>query len=468
MTIEQLLGALRRRKLLFLATFILCMGAAVAVTTALPKTYRAKAVLAVAEAEAVDALDSATIEQLTRTYATLAANPNVVEAVRDQLGRQLSRSKLLEKMSFTPVERTQLLEIAADDTDPATAQVIARVYAETFERRANAQAGSGRTLGRVAISEPPARPTSPIKPNPPLYLGFGALLAFGLALGAVVLRETLDKRIVVDEEKDTVLDLPVLGRIPIGSPARARRRERDLIFDDAFRLLKTNIDFAGEGANSVVLVTSPGPIEGKTSVAANLALASVAEGQRLALIEGDLRRPALEASTGWHDFDRPPDGLTNYLVGGLELAEVITSHPQIPGLDVIWSGPVVKEPSALLNTGRLAQLLTMLRGQYDRVILDSPPVSIGADTLVLAGQADGVVYVIDTRRTKRPAAQTGLNQLRKSHVDILGVVLNRIATPFYEGYYYSREALDLPASAPSVAAAPEHSRDVSERLERER
>lgn len=440
MTLFELLSALGRHRALFLTVLVLSIGATVAVTLALPKTYRAKAVLSVAPPG--DALvDPSSVEQLTRTYTTLAGNLNVVDAVRRRLTGDMSRADVLDSMSFAPVERTQLFEIAADSRSPDRARLLANVYARTFAERVSPDAGLQPRRASVAVAEPAALPTSPVRPNPPLYIGFGAVLSLLLAVGAVALRARTDQRIDVDETEDTVLGHPVIGRIPERHP----RGRNELEFTDAFRVLKTNMDFATKAPLRVVAVTSPGPVEGKTSIALNLAETLAAGGESTILIEGDMRRPGLDRVMGAAPRERSHKGLADLLHGAADVDEVVTRD--FGGLDIIWAGAVSSTSSIRFSFDGFGQLVAELADRYDRVVIDTPPVFAGADASVIGASTDAVIYILDLERTKLPAARSGLNQLRKANIPVAGVVLNRATTPTLGDYYSGRRAFGPPPRA---------------------
>jgi receptor protein-tyrosine kinase len=437
---SEITGAVWRRRTLFALTFAACVAAVVAVTFALPKTYRATTTLYVGVSKDVDralAFDTSIGEQLARTYTTLAANANLADEVARTLPYGLSRSELLARMSFAPVERTQLLEITAEGASPDQAQQIANAYADAFVQRVRSQFARGQTQTEIAVNEPAALPTAPARPNPPLYIGLGVLLSLLLALAAVLLRDRLDTRIRVTEETVEVLGKPLLARIPVMRSSSGQAQ--DIRTSDAFRLLKTNIDFAAKGPAQVVVVTSPSPVEGKSTVSAQLALAALGDGESVVLIEADLRRPGL-ANTVAGDVRRTSHvGLTSYLAGGARNpALVVTSHSRLPGLDVIWSGPLPPNPGSLLRSRSLGRLLENLRASYDRVIIDTSPLSVGADALHVTPRGDGTIYVIDAGRTKRPTAQAALAQLETARANVLGVVLNRapLQRQDRDGYYY--------------------------------
>lgn len=433
MSLEQIASLVWRRRLVFAVTFITCVVAVVIVTFQLPKTYQATATLFVGGKEVEGTVsDTGLAERLSRTYTTLAGNANVADEVRSKLPLHLSRTALLDRMSFAPVERTQLLQISAEGDSPQEAKLIANTYAAVFAARVAKQFEQGRSEAKVILSEPAALPTNSFKPNPPLYIGLGTLLALLLALAVTALQDRLDRRIRIAEDEDSVLGQPILGRIPTLTVLPSG----DVFdVDDAFRLLKTNVDFRDQNTIRVLAITSPAPLEGKTTVSANLAMASATDGERVVLIEGDLRRPKLAATGLMGDFGGQGLGLSGYLVGAGTERDIVIPHPNFPRLSVVWAGPTPPNPASLLRSRKLEDLIETLSGEYDRIIIDTPPISVGADASVIASRAEGLLYVIDAKKTSKPSAQAGLNQLRRIHARLLGIVVNRIATPVFEGYY---------------------------------
>lgn len=445
MSFEQIASALWRNRLLFLLALLLCLAGVVAVTFSLPKTYKSTATIYVGASGDVDealALDPNLGEQLTRTYTALASNPNVADEVLTRLETTLSRSELLQRMSFAPVEQTQLLEVSAEAPSGEQARDLANTYATVFSDRIDAQFAQDRTQSRISVSEPAVVPDRPAKPNPPLYIGLGGLLALALALAIVLVRERLDDRIQVAEDEDAVLDQPVVGRIP----EMSSKGEIRLEVNDAFRVLKTNVDFFDDHPAQVLLVTSPSSGEGKSTVCSWLALTSISDGERVVLIEGDLRRPNLADALPVRELEHSRVGLTNYLIGAADEHQIVTPQPELPGLNVIWAGPLPPNPSSLLRSQRLSTLIDSLRVKYDRIIIDSPPVSVGADSSVTVPHVDGTLFVIDGRNTRRSTAQAGLNQLEKAKGRLVGVVLNRVSPMGREGYEYYGNA-DTPDTA---------------------
>src|SRR5215204_3797251 len=204
MSFAEITSALWRRRHLFAVTLIACLSVVVVITAAVPKVYRASATIYVGK----DAprLDTDEGEQLSRTYTTLAGNPNVAQQALEALDIGLTRQELLDKMSFTPVERTQLLEIGAEDRSPAEAKLIANTYADVFASAVETQVAAGNAPARVSVNQPAVEPTDPIRPNLPLYLGFGTLLSLLVAAAVALVRDRLDRRLRIGPRDDTVQD----------------------------------------------------------------------------------------------------------------------------------------------------------------------------------------------------------------------------------------------------------------------
>jgi capsular exopolysaccharide synthesis family protein len=202
------------------------------------------------------------------------------------------------------------------------------------------------------------------------------------------------------------------------------------------------------------MVTSPGPVEGKTSIATQLAVTDALDGEKVVLVEADLRRPGIATSFASQGVERSETGLTHHLVRSVSEDQIIATHPRYPSLDIIWSGPIPPNPTGLLRSDAFARLIQSLRSRYDRIIVDTPPVSVGADASVTAAQVDATLYVVDARGTSKSRAQSGLNQLKKVRANVLGIVLNNAAmeTP---STYYSAHATAAPSTVtPTPTPAP--------------
>jgi succinoglycan biosynthesis transport protein ExoP len=449
MSIAEITAALWRRRALFLITFVACMVVVAIITAIVPRTYRATATLYVGTN--TTKLDSSQGEQLTRTFASLAGNPNVAQAVLPQLALPLTRSGLLDKMSFTPVERTQLLEISAEDSSATKAQLIVNTYSRVFAATVAQQVAAGSAPANVALTQPAVAPTSPVRPKPPVYLGIGLVLSLLLAIAVTVVRDRLDRRLRIRPRDETVQGQTILARIPtLRGPSQtdgrgAKADAARIVRSDAFRVLRTNLDRTPGGPARTVMITSPGAAEGKTTIAAQLALTVATDRERVAIVECDLRRRSLNGTGLGADVDRTAKGLAEYLDDSASLRQICKQAPSVKDLTVVWSGHNVPEPGPLLRSDRLPELIEHLSRDNDWVIIDTPPLAVGDDALVVSDWADGTVVVVDSENTTEGSLEFGLNQLRRVRARVLGVVVNHAPPAELDAYRYLTEQQPAPA-----------------------
>jgi capsular exopolysaccharide synthesis family protein len=305
----------------------------------------------------------------------------------------------------------------------------------------------------VDQAELPARPISPRRGLNLLLALFGGTL-IGCCLAFFL--EYLDNRIKSPDEVKQHLGLPALGLIP-GIPAKVLQATGSPLmnrgvppnFAEAMRTLRTNVLFSSavDGGKSLV-VTSTGPGEGKTLVASNIAIAFAQAGQRVLIIDADMRRPRI------HDVLTVPQepGLSNLLVSSGKASEVIKAS-SVPRLWVLPSGRTPPNPPELLGSQRFRDLIDSLRDHFDWVIVDTPPVMAVSDAALIAHFTTGVVYVVGAEMTSRYAAQAGLEQLESARAHVIGAVLNRVDLDrhaYYYSHYYRREYGHYYVNAPAV------------------
>jgi capsular exopolysaccharide synthesis family protein len=189
---------------------------------------------------------------------------------------------------------------------------------------------------------------------------------------------------------------------------------------EAFRVLRTNLQFsAPQDRQRSLLVTSPRPDDGKTTVACNLAAALAMAGRRVLLVDANLRRPALHRV-----FEKvPAQGLSNCLVGGATLEQVLC-RTSLANLDVVGSGPTPPNPAELLNSELARRFIEQALTRYDQVILDTPPVLLASDAAALATMADGAVLVCRAKDNSRGQAQRAVSLLDHVGANLFGGVLN--------------------------------------------
>lgn len=300
-------------------------------------------------------------------------------------------------------------------------------------------------------------------------------LVVGLFLGVVgaFFLEYLDQTIKSSADVERALDVPVLGLIPFEPKGRGaqsgngRRRQAiplvslhspDDPTSEAYRALRTNVTFvnAEQRALQLLVVTSPGPGEGKSTTAANLAITLAQQGTPTLLVDADLRRPLVHRA---FDLVQEP-GLTDVLVGKAMLREAIRPNV-IPKLDVLPAGALPPNPSELLGSEAMHRLLEQLRGQYDTIIFDSPPTLAVTDATVLGASSDGVILVLRAGETEELAAQRAIEQLRRVQARVAGTVLNGVERErgkYYNYYVYHRHG--RPTAGGPLAALRERIKNL--------
>lgn len=201
---------------------------------------------------------------------------------------------------------------------------------------------------------------------------------------------------------------------------------------EAYRVLRTHLQLhdGGESPMQIMTAASAQQGEGKTTTLVNMAVVFAQEGKRVALIDGDLRRPSIH-----EHFHLPNDrGLSSYLGLPFELEDVVRAT-SVANLDVIPSGPIPKNPSELLSSDRMELLLTTLRGAYDIILIDTPPLLMVSDGKVIAAKCDGTVLVVHAKKSKRKLVKKAKEQLERINANVLGVVLNGKSGQEAKGLY---------------------------------
>lgn len=319
--------------------------------------------------------------------------------------------------------------------------------AENFNKLLS-RLSSSDLLGRLKTSnirplDEALVPGAPAFPRMDRNIALAVALSLFLGIGLAFLLEFLDRTIKSTEDVEQNVGAPVLGIIPL-LPAEGRHVEqpaRDLLVfreptsraAECCRQIRTNLLFmAADRQFETLVVSSPNPREGKSTTAMYLATTMAQSGQRVLVIDSDMRRPRLHKSLG---LGRST-GLSNLIVGEATADDVIKTT-DIPNLYFLPCGPTPPNPAELLMTDRFREVLGELEDRFDRVILDSPPILAVTDALVMAKQADGVVLVMKAGSTTRDDARNVARQLSDVDARVAGVVLNELDLDDKSyGYYY--------------------------------
>lgn len=199
---------------------------------------------------------------------------------------------------------------------------------------------------------------------------------------------------------------------------------------EGYRAIRINLQFAGADKTlQVVGVTSSSPGEGKSTTVANLAIVMAQDNKKVLLIDCDLRKP-----TQHKKFEIEQDGLTNTLVRGKAL-DALVQHDVFPNLDILTSGPIPPNPSELLGSHKMAEVIAWARDHYDYVLIDLPPILAVADAAVIGNMVDGVLMVVASGSMTPNEAMDAKKRLQQAGVTILGVILNKMPQQRRYGYY---------------------------------
>jgi len=202
---------------------------------------------------------------------------------------------------------------------------------------------------------------------------------------------------------------------------------------EAYRTLRTNLDFAGlDRALKTLVVTSAGVSEGKSTTLANLAIVSAQAGRRVILVDADLRRPSLHKVFGLAN----DTGLTTMMMDDAALASPPLMKTDVEGLSVLTSGPLPPNPAEVMGSRRMEQIIAALAERADQVLFDTPPVVAVTDAAVLATKVDGVVLVVSAGHTRRDHARTAVQRLQQINARLVGAVLTNVQVDTgLKGYY---------------------------------
>lgn len=415
------------------------------------------------------------------SYAALATQPIVLDAVLKDLGLGLTARELSQRVSAQANTDTVVLQLTARDDDPAMAAKIANsvstnlvsTVVDLAPRDSDGKSTIDATIVAVAME-----PNYPSSPNTRRNLLAGLVAGLGIGVFLALARTVLDTRVRSSADIEG-LDLPVLGEI---ANRALRPADLTMVSDgrsptaEAYRRIRTNLNFLSvDHKPLVVTITSSVAGEGKSTTSMNLALALAETHERVLLIEADLRRPTMSR---YLDVDTAP-GLTNILVGDATFDSVVQT-PNSDGLFVLTSGDIPPNPSVLLGSEAMGVLLRELRHRFDVILLDAPPVLPVTDAAVLTPQTSGALIVVNCKGVHRQQVAASVEALHQVDGRVLGVVLQRVSKGSNEpGYHYVlerssfreriswwRRGSRIPAShgkrgknAQSAALPPEDGRD---------
>jgi polysaccharide biosynthesis transport protein len=385
---------------------------------------------------------SAFVQQRVKSYTDLVDSPAVLQPVIDRLGLRTTPAALADAVTASSPLDTILIDITVRDASPQRARDLANAVALQFPQLVHRLEGPALTTGTsspvsVNVTRAAVTPERPASPRTGLNVLLGLLVGLGLGVGTAVLRDSLDHSVTDRAQVGELTGAVVLGTVPDdpeGSTAPLITADGFSGRAEAYRQLRTNIRFLSVDRRlGSLVVTGSVPGEGKTTTAANLAIALAQGGEPVLLIDADLRRPALADL-----FGLPGGvGLTSVLIGDVDVEDAVhVWRPDLP-LDVLTAGPPPPNPSELLSSERMAELIRAYTAAGRTVVVDSPPLLPVTDAAVLARVTDGALLVTRAGSTRTEHLATAAETLRTAGATLLGTVLTRVPrsrSAYHDGY----------------------------------
>lgn len=408
--------------------------------------------------KASEAKARARVEELSRRY---GVRHPVMEAARSELDAASTSLHNQVDQVVAGIERNYQLAVAnekalqvAFNTNKSEIQDISRkefrlrelqrevdsnraLYDTFMTRLKETAATADLDSVNARVVDAAVLPTIPVKPKKSLIVALAAILSLFAGIGLTLLLEALSNTFKSTEQVEDRLNLPVLGILPLmqdrerGKLAHMFTSDKNKSFSESIRTIRTSVVLANmEHPHKVIVVTSSVPGEGKSTVAANLAFA-LGQIEKVLLIDADMRRPTLAKS---FEFPAGTHGLANMIAGTAELDECIK---HVDGIDMMSAGTVPPNPLELLSSPRLAELINQFKGQYDRIIIDSPPTHAVSDAVVLSTHANSLIYVVKSASTAITLVEKGVGMLLQNNAPVNGVVLNQVDIQKAQRYGYS-------------------------------
>jgi len=419
-------------------------------------------------------------QRFKEDYPTLVELRNQMDTISDQIAeeRTLAIRGILSRFNSLTAEAESLRDaietresgILALNQQGVQYNILKRdfetnreLYDGLLQRMKEIGVAAGVQENNIAVIDEALPAGGPFKPNLSRNLTLAIVLGLMAGVGLALVLEFFDSSVHRTEDLEALTGRPVLGLVPMVKAKQMRADNPNMALPDravghysakhpkssvseAFRSLRTSLMFSTpEGMPKTILITSPGPGDGKTTTAINLATVMAQNGSRVLLIDADLRKPRLH-----RDFGKPQSpGLTNRIAGtqseGNETASIFSTD--VEGLFVMPSGNQAPNPAELLSSERMTKIIAMNARAFDHVIIDTAPMLGLADSMVLSRLVDGVIVVASAGKTAKDSIKTSMRRLMQVRAPLLGVVLNAVDLDspdyaYYSSYYYNYESDD--------------------------
>ena len=398
----------------------------------------------------IDTLNNEVDDRVVGLMAGISSKVDSQKAALDEITREVNDAK---QQDLADAAKNQPYYDAKRNLDELNEQ-HRLLYLKMDADRVDAKISKDSMVQVVDPAEPGK---APVKPNKPLNIALGLIFGLIMGIGLAFFIEYLDTSVKTIDDVERIFQAPVLGVIPqnIGYLLEEGAESKNA---EAYRVLRTNLLFTrrNEKFNTIVIV-SAGAGEGKSTTTINLSTVFAQAGNRVLIVDSDLRRPTL------HKLFKVPNnlGLTNYLLKQNSVVEVVQATP-VPNLDFMPSGKLPNSAMGILGSAQMKEMIDELKQRYDFIFFDSPPILGVSDASVLASEVDLVMQVIQYRRYPQPMTIRAKQMIEKVGGNFVGIVLNNINmsqdegyyyySGYYHDYYYSRSEDEQEADAKAKAA----------------
>lgn len=445
MELSDYLRILRKRWIVIVALTLVGLACGAGATILSTPKYQASTLvfLYVQSAGTVNDLASGSTfaQNQVKSYAEAVSTPRVLDPAIQSLGLDEDASTLAQSVSASAPLDTVNIQITVERESPTEAAAIANAVTTSFRQviaEITQPANGEASQVSVSVLRDATVPNVPISPSTTLNLALGLLAGLVVGLGIAVLREVLDTRIRGERDVVAITSAPIIGGIGFDPGAVKRplivQDDPHSVRAEAFRTLRTNLQFLDiESGPRSFVVTSSVPSEGKTTTAANLAIALSDSGAQVVLIDADLRRPKLADYMGLEGAV----GLTDVLISRAELADVLQPWGR-GNLVVLPAGAIPPNPSELLGSRAMASLLRTLEEEFDVVIIDLPPLLPVTDAALVSKLTRGSLLVVAAGRTHKGEFAGAVAALENVGANVAGVILTMMPTKGPDAYGYGR------------------------------
>ncbi len=456
LSLTDLLNILRKHIITVIVTFMVVLGGVIAFTAVSPIKYSTTAQLFATYNDSGEDLSnsaaqnsgSSYIMSQIKSYPTLTTTRSVLQPVIDELKLEETPKQLQKNISVENPTNTAFVNITVTNSDPSLAAKIANAVAASLSNvvERSLYATGSHSAVKLSTVQPAEVPVAPSSPKWSLNIALGIILGALFGVLVALLKDVLSKRVQDEGDIAEYIDAPIIGRIAkddvLAGTAPAVVAEPGSPIAEDFRRIRTNLSFSTPVSGTdcrLVVVTSTGASEGKTTTSVNIAAALAEDGARVLLIDADLRHPSVSKKL---NIDGSA-GLTHVLSGQASVKDVIQRYWK-PNLHVMPAGPKPPNASALLNSPLMSTLIENALQQYDYVLIDTAPMVVANDAVIFIRQGGSLVMVCRKDQTLKRDLREIANEIDTLEMTISGVVVNcakenKKALENSNYYYYSND-----------------------------